>query len=143
MRNFTDLVAWQLANELRGRAIEVSERPRVAANRRFRDQLADAASSAPRNIAEGYARFRPREFAQFVRIAKASECEVLDLFFEARQRSYINDREFRDDEFLARRAIGAATGLIRYLENCADPRQGRTSARDATEEKTRADEPET
>ena len=68
--------AWQLARELKLLAYELTSRPAVAKDFKFRDQLNDAARSAPRNIAEGFARFRHKEFAQFARIAKGSEGEV-------------------------------------------------------------------
>jgi four helix bundle protein len=119
-RDFTELAAWQLAHELRGCVLTLVERPLVKRSGRFREQICDAASSAPRNIAEGYGRFRPREFAQFVRVAKASEHEVHDCLLEARQRRFINESECSEYSALARRAIAAATGLVRYLERAAE-----------------------
>jgi four helix bundle protein len=117
VNDFTELIAWQLANELQTRALELSERPSVLDHRRYRSRLTNAAASGPRQIADGFGRFKPQEFAHLVRAAKASECQVLDLFGEARRRGFLNDKESREYEFLARRAITAATGLIRYLEN--------------------------
>jgi four helix bundle protein len=86
--------------------------------RRFQycDQLSDAARSGPCNIAEGFARYRHKEFAQFVRIAKASEAEVLNHFIDAHDLRLMTDEEFQRGEHLARRAIKATNGLIRYLE---------------------------
>ena len=115
--DFKELRAWQLASDLRARANALAQRPRVAKHRKYCDQLTDAASSAARNIAEGFGRCRHQEFAQLVRVAKGSQHEVLDLLIEARQRGFIDHREFGEHEFLARQAIAAATGLIRYLDN--------------------------
>ena len=123
VKDFTELIAWQLANELRTRALELSRRPDVAGHRRYRSRLTDAAASPPQHIAEGFGRFPHHEFAQQVRIAKASEHELLTLFNEARRRGFLSATESREYEFLARRAITAATGLIHYLEN----RRGRWS----------------
>ena len=39
---------------------------------RFRDQVRDSAASAGRNIAEGFGRFSPGDFARFLRYARAS-----------------------------------------------------------------------
>ena len=119
-RRFEDLEAWQLANEVRMRVIVLTEKPAVAKRFKYRDQLDDASSSACRNIAEGFARFRHKEFAQFVRVARASEGEVRDLFIEARQRGFLSDLEFKEHEALVERAMKAAAGLIRYLENSPD-----------------------
>jgi four helix bundle protein len=120
VNDFTELIAWQLANELQTRALELSERPSVLDHRRYRSRLTNAAASGPRQIADGFGRFKPHEFAHLVRAAKASECQVLDLFGEARRRGFLNEKESGEYVFLARRAIAAATGLIRYLENTRD-----------------------
>jgi four helix bundle protein len=119
--DFRDFAAWQRADELRQLAEEFLARPGVAVRFRRANQLSDAASSAPRNIAEGFGRFRPREYAQFVRVAKASETEVLDIFIEARQKRFLAGDEFKRFETAARRAIGTAVGLIRYLERAEPP----------------------
>lgn len=79
------------------------------------------ARSGPRNIAEGFARYRHKEFAQFVRIAKASEAEVLNHFIDAHDQRLMTDDEFQRAEHLTRRALKAANGLIRYLESTPDP----------------------
>ena len=95
--------------------------PRVSRHPKYCEQLTDAASSSARNIAEGFGRFRHKEFAQFVRVAKGSEHEVLDLLIEARQRGFSTEQESAENEALARQAIAAAAGLVRYLENSPDP----------------------
>jgi four helix bundle protein len=121
LSDFRDFAAWQRADELRKLVEEFLARPGVAARFQRADQLSDAASSAPRNIAEGFGRFRPRENAQFVRIAKGSETEVLDLLIEARQQRFLSTSDFKRYEIAARRAIGTAVGLIRYLEKAKSP----------------------
>ena len=121
-RDFRELAAWQRAEELRELAAQILALARVRANRKYWEQLDDSSSSGPRNIAEGFGRFRPREFAQYVRIAKGSENEVLQLFIEGQKKGYISAKDFPKFETAARRAIGTAVGLIRYLENSKGPR---------------------
>ena len=87
----------------------------------FRDQLTDAARSAPRNIAEGFARFKHKEFAQFARVAKGSEGEVLNHFIDAVDSGYLSKEEFPKFEHAAKKALKAVNGLIRYLETTPDP----------------------
>ncbi len=82
-KDFRDIVAWQRANELKLVADDVLAKPQVQRDRKFCEQLSDAARSGPRNIAEGFARFFHKPFAQYVRIAKASEAEVLNHFVDA------------------------------------------------------------
>ena len=122
VRDIRELVAWQLARELKLLADEVSLRPGSNRDFKYRDQLRDAAASGPRNIAEGFGRFGHKEFARFVRIAKGSEVEVLNHFIDGVDKRYIARDELPALERAARRALKAATGLIRYLESTPDPR---------------------
>ncbi|HVG84709.1 MAG TPA: four helix bundle protein [Vicinamibacterales bacterium] len=120
VRDFRELAAWQLARELKLAADALLGKPEVRRRFQYCDQLSDSARSAPRNIAEGFARYRHKEFAQFVRIAKGSEAEVLNHFIDAHDLRLMTDEEFRHGEHLARRSIKAANGLIRYLEATPD-----------------------
>ncbi|MEO8682707.1 MAG: four helix bundle protein, partial [Vicinamibacterales bacterium] len=120
-RRFEDIEAWQLATELKQLADALLAKPEVTHRLKFCDQLSDSARSGPRNIAEGFARFKHKEFAYFVRIAKGSESEVLNHFIDAREQQLLSDQEFSQVESIAKRAMGAATGLIRFLESTPDP----------------------
>ena len=118
IKKFTDLAAWQRAHELLLACQDVLNRPQVLLDARFREQLADAAASVPRNVAEGFGRFRPAENAQYVRVAKGSANEVFSLFIEARTKGYVSDAEFPALETAANRAIGTLVGYLKYLETC-------------------------
>ncbi len=120
-RDFRDIGAWQLARDLKLLAYQLLARPEVARDFKFRDQLSDAARSAPRNIAEGFARFKHKEFAQFARVAKGSEGEVLNHFIDAVDCGYLSKEEFPQFEHAAKKALKAVNGLIRYLETTPTP----------------------
>jgi four helix bundle protein len=120
-RDFREIVAWQLARELKIRIDIFLCCPEFRKHFKFCEQLSDAARSGPRNIAEGHGRFRHREFAQFVRIARGSEAEVLNHLIDAHDQKLITADELVINEQLIKRAMGAATGLIRYLESTPDP----------------------
>src|SRR6187455_3015870 len=115
-----DLVAWQLAVRLRRLVHEYCDKPLIRRDFKFHDNLADAASSAPRNIAEGYGRKYHREFARFAIIARGSEQEVLESLAEARERDYIKSTEFDAGDHAARKALIVLNGLIAYLESTPD-----------------------
>lgn len=119
-RDFRDIVAWQLAHQLKLRVDLFLLSPDFRRHYKFCDQLSDAVRSGPRNIAEGFARFKHKEFAQFVRIAKGSEAEVLNHLVDAHDQRLITDDEFLLTEHLVKRALKAANGLIRYLESTPD-----------------------
>lgn len=120
-KDFREIVAWQLAHETKVRVDEFLNRPTFKRHYKFCDQLSDAARSAPRNIAEGFARFKHKEFAQFVRIAKGSEAEVLNHLIDAYDQRLITEDELMKTEWLLKRALKAANGLIRWLESTPDP----------------------
>lgn len=121
VKDFRELAAWQLARDLKLLAYQLLSRPEAAKDFEFRDQLSDAARSAPRNIAEGFARFKHKEFAQFARVAKGSEGEVLNHFIDAVDSGYLSKEEFPQFEHAAKKALKAVNGLIRYLETTPDP----------------------
>lgn len=69
--DFREIAAWQHAQAVKIRVYDLLERPRIKRDYEYSRQLRDAARSAPANIAEGFGRFGNKEFARFVRIAKA------------------------------------------------------------------------
>ena len=113
-KDFTELIAWQRANELEKFVTDIIKRPVLARDRDYCEQSSDAAASAPRNIAEGFGRFAPVQFANFLRIAIGSEMETKNQILKAWQRGAITDEELSLGMVLCKRAIGAAVGLRRY-----------------------------
>ena len=120
-KTFTELAAWQRADELRQFVLEITARPQVAKDFRFCDQCKSAARSAPNNIAEGFGRYHLKEFAQFVRIALGSIQEVRDQMFEAHKLRYISEAELLGVETTIKRAIASCAGLERYLRSTPAP----------------------
>ena len=120
-RDFREIVAWQLARELKFLADALLAKPETKRKFKYCDQLYDSARSGPRNIAEGHGRFFHKAFANHVRIAKGSENEVLNHFIDACDQKLMTDEEYQHAEHVARRAMKAAAGLIRYLESTPDP----------------------
>lgn len=119
VKDFRDLVAWQLADELRREVIAFTEKESVARDFKFCSQIRDATSSACRNTSEGFGRFRPAENARFLEFAHASLSEVQDGLIEARQKKYINNGLHDRLWTLSRRALGANTSYMKYLHRCA------------------------
>jgi four helix bundle protein len=107
--------AWKLAWELKERIIAFTATKPAERDRRFCDEICESARSAPDNISEGFYRFNPPDFANFVRIARGSLGEVRNQLRHAHSSRYLSDDEFHDLSRLCRRAIGACTGLRLYL----------------------------
>jgi four helix bundle protein len=124
--------AWQLAWDLKESVFAFTA---AAPARKFCDEIREAARSAPDNIAEGFYRFTPPDFANFVRIARGSLGEVRNQLKHAHSKKYLSDDDFAQLFALCRRAIGAATGLRLYLLSSPknfDPRKLKRGTRIGT-----------
>ena len=86
-KDFREISAWRLSREVKLRVDVFLEHPEVQRRFRFREQLSDAARSAPGNIAEGFGRFGNKEFARYARIVAAGvevgDPESVDRFRKA------------------------------------------------------------
>jgi four helix bundle protein len=118
VRRYEDLYAWQLARELRDAIFALTETGPVLRNLKFRDQVRRSSSSPPANIAEGFGRFKPREFAHFMRIARGSLLETRNHLLDGRGKRYFSDEDAERLLRLQVRATIATTRLLRYLESC-------------------------
>ena len=115
---YEDLHVWQLAAALRDKVCDLTESGVASRDFDFRDQIRSSSSSAPANIAEGFGRFEPGEFAYFLRIARGSLLETRNHLQDARARKYFTETDIRDMLKLQVRATIAATRLLKDLKSC-------------------------
>jgi four helix bundle protein len=120
-REFTELAAWQLADELRSLVLAVLARPTVARDFRFCDQCKDSARSVCSNIAEGFGRYQHKDFARFLRIAVGSLNETRNHLIDGHRSGYLTADELERATGLIRRCSAACSALIRYLKSTPDP----------------------
>jgi four helix bundle protein len=121
VKDYRDLDAWKLSDAVRNEVHRLVATSRFAGAFDLRDQLLRSAESACANIAEGFARYKPRDFARFVRMAKGSLSETLEHVRSAEQRGIIGQDDAARISDLARRARAVCTRLAVYLES-APPR---------------------
>ena len=114
---FEDLLAWQRAHELHIEVWTASNRPPANRDLRFRDQIWDASESVERNVAEGFGRFNPGQFAHFLDFSRGSILETKTLLRKGCAVGYWNDEEFNRLDRLADRALQAIAKLQRYLRS--------------------------
>jgi four helix bundle protein len=129
VRRFEDLVAWKLSEELRDCVFDVTGRGLAARDPDYRSQIRRASASAPDNIAEGFGRFRPKEFSRYVEIARGSINETMSQLHRGRKCGYLSQQQYEAAISLAKQALAATAGLQRYLLSCAatkppSPRRG-------------------
>ena len=124
VRRYQDLIAWQLADQF-NEAVHtlVIDNPHASKDWRYRSQILDAASSVPANIAEGFLRFSPREFARFLSYAIASLAEAEGRIRDGVRRRYFDDERSSTAFQLARRCLTAAVRLRRSQLRPQPPRR--------------------
>ncbi len=133
VRRVEDLVVWQLAFDLQREVFAFTAIGAAWRDVKFREQIRDASASATRNTAEGFGRFRPKEFARFLEIAHGSLDETKDGLHIGHSRALSLGLRTRPPDLLARQtALAANAALGQYLRSCSAnlepvaPREPRT-----------------
>ncbi|HVW06637.1 MAG TPA: four helix bundle protein [Vicinamibacterales bacterium] len=121
VRDSRELHCWILADQLRQRVVQATMRSSFASHPWLRSQLQRSAASACSNIAEGFSRFNPKEFARFLNISNGSLSEVLDHLDTAVSLGLVSTDEQASMASLARRSRAASAKLIRYLRTAKLP----------------------
>jgi four helix bundle protein len=119
-----DLDAWKLSARLRDRIHDWLKTSSLSRTDDLREQLQRSSSSAPANLAEGFGHFKPRQFAKYTRIARASLFETRDHLVAASRSGHIPPNLAEALLRLNTRAIGATTRFLAYLDSC--PPEGPT-----------------
>jgi four helix bundle protein len=127
-RDFRELIAWQLSYELKCEVLAFTANGPAAKDFKYRDQIRDSSSSAPSNIAEGFGRFRPGDFARFLEIAVASLKETQNHLIDGLDRGYLANPLYSRQN-LTRAALKSTTNLMlakkRDAERLKHPRRRR------------------
>lgn len=110
-----DLDVWRLCEEIRVQVTAGIATTPVRKDFRFCDQILGAVEDAVSNISEGFGRFRPREFAQFLGYAITSTADVLKRTRFAHSRKYFNDDRAATLVLLRIRADRALRSFRKYL----------------------------
>ena len=111
-KQFEDLRVWQDARILTNR---VYDRMDGCKDFAFRDQIQRAAVSIMNNIAEGFERNTPADFARFLRIAKGSCGEVRSTLYLAEDRRYVAPANAADLRASARALSMGIAAFIRTI----------------------------
>ena len=107
IEEFEDLIAWQKARKLTRKIYTVTRQGTFSKDFGLRDQIRRAAVSIMSNIAEGFERGNPREFHQFLSIAKASCAEVRSQLYVVLDAEYLDS-----DTFYSLMSLAKETGKI-------------------------------
>lgn len=117
--DYRELDVWKLADDARRRVLGLTDRPAFERDWWLKSQIRRASHSACANVAEGFARYYPREFARFLHISRGSLAETCEHLLAANQAGLVTTTEMAEIDAILRRAQRAATSLIRYLDRTA------------------------
>lgn len=115
IRRFEEIQAWQKARELVREVYKLCDEERLSRDYGLRNQVCRAAVSSMSNIAEGFGRGSPRDFAHFLDIARGSAIEVQSLLYAALDVGYIEQKQFEEPYKLCNETISLIGGFTAYL----------------------------
>ena len=118
-----ELVAYQLALELKQRVFDLVYNSPASKDLKFAGQVTDAASSLPSDVAEGFYRFNPAEFAQFVKYARSSLQEVRVRLPDGVAKRYYAQADITEILLLIDRLSKVLGGLYFSLRKQADAKR--------------------
>ena len=123
VRRYEALEVWQLADQLKKEVYALTADGVAANDFAFRNQIRNSAASNSKNIAEGFGRFHPGEFAHFMEFAVASAMETRDSLKDGVDRGYFRPERVASAQRLAERSIQCSTRFIVYLKGEANRRR--------------------
>lgn len=117
IQSYRDLVAWKLATECCLEVYRITKE--FPADERFGlvSQTRRAAVSIPSNIAEGYGRGRPSDYARFLRVARGSLFELESQLIIACRLGYVEQRKYQELEERLKECGRVLAGLIKSIES--------------------------
>ena len=122
-RRFEDIQAWQLGRALNREVYRLTSEGAFARDFGLRDQIRRASVSVTSNVAEGYGRRSPRDFARFLTMASGSVAEVQSQLYLALDLDYVSADDFDETLALTRRIAGALVNLTAYLRSASAVRE--------------------
>lgn len=116
-KRYQDLIVWQAADEVRREVHQLTNAGPASRDFRFRDQARSSASSIAANIAEGFRRYGPRDFARFLDYAFASAGETEHWLDDGVARGHWTEQDVRAARLQLRRLDAGLRSLMRYLRS--------------------------
>jgi four helix bundle protein len=116
-QSFRDLKVWNKAIDLTVLVYEFTMDFPKQEIYGLTSQMRRASVSVASNIAEGSARGTKRDFRQFVKTARGSNCELQTQLVIARRLRLGNDEKYEAAELLSHEVGKMLSGLSKYLTN--------------------------
>jgi four helix bundle protein len=141
VRTHTELLAWQLCEELADLIIAITRSGPVNRDLYLCNQIRESSGATGPQIAEGFGRKTPREFAHYLRMAIGSLRETDTWLSRGRRNGYWSEATFRRAKTLCDRALDTTCKLLaskeRQIARQDHPRRNRRSLSVETTEPTK------
>ena len=112
---YKDLIAWKRAMELAKTGYMLARRLPREENFALADQIRRSSVSIPSNIAEGYGRTSPKDYARFLSIARGSSYELETQLLLCVDLGYIQEMEIVTAIGLCKEIARILTKIIQNL----------------------------
>jgi four helix bundle protein len=116
VRSPENLIAWQLCEELGDLVTAIIAKGQVAQDLNFCDQIRRSSTRPGPNIAEGFGRATPREFAHYLRLAVASLMETRTHLLRGERQHYWPPTTARQALSLCDRSLDITRKLLASKE---------------------------
>ena len=114
-KNHRELIVWQVADELRMEVYQLTARSPASRDFKFCDQLRDAVSGIPSNIAEGFRRKSSTDYARFITYAFSGMDETEERLADGVKRGHWAKDELTMANRLLRRLTKGLRNFQAYL----------------------------
>ena len=115
--DFKDLIVWKRAMELAKAAYLLTGKLPRQENYALADQIRRSSVSIPSNIAEGYGRSTPRDYARFLAMARGSSYELETQIILCVELGYIQQEDTISALGLCKEVEKIITRILQKLEN--------------------------
>ena len=92
---------------------EITESGPVTRDDEFWSQIRKAAQKPPPLIAEGFIRWKPKEFVRYLRMARGEIAEVQSRLNSAKGRKYFSEEQLARACSITKCAMGTTTNLLK------------------------------
>jgi four helix bundle protein len=117
VRRFTELRAWQTCDLYKKAVYRLCLETPLAKDWNRREQLEESVAGPPAHVAEGFGRFNPPVFANFLSYARAALMESQNHLLDAVDKKYISEETRLELDAMAVAALEEVTGLMEYLQS--------------------------
>ncbi|MDF9799566.1 four helix bundle protein [Catalinimonas alkaloidigena] len=129
VERFEDLRCWQMARVLVKEVYQSGSSGELGRDFGARDQIRRASISVMNNIAEGFARYHPKDFGRFLNYAQSSAAEVKSMLYLFEDLAYMEQEKIQKLHTQTDNTRKSILALIKYLSASEKKLSGMSGSR--------------